>query len=81
MRLHSLEMGVYLQPIVRKISMHISQIPFVKHVGIEKEEEGGLKLEPADKVQNHMQTVHASAQFTLAETQSGFTLQKCFPES
>ncbi|MCF6243789.1 MAG: DUF4442 domain-containing protein [Sulfurovum sp.] len=60
--------------------MNVTQIPFAKHIGIEKEEEGGLKLEPTNKVQNHMQTIHAAAQFALAETQSGLTLQKSFPE-
>lgn len=29
---------------------------------------------------NHINTIHASAQFTLAETQSGLHLQKLFPE-
>jgi acyl-coenzyme A thioesterase PaaI-like protein len=31
-------------------------------------------------VLNHIKTIHASAQFTLAETQSGLHLQKLFPE-
>jgi hypothetical protein len=31
-------------------------------------------------VLNHIKTIHASAQFTLAETQSGMHLQKLFPE-
>ncbi len=38
-----------------------------------------LKLEDRDKLQNHMQTIHAAAQFTLAETQSGLFLQRLFP--
>ena len=59
--------------------MDVTQIPFVKHTGI-KNEEGRLKLEATDVVQNHMQTIHASAQFTLAETQSGLYLQETFPE-
>ncbi len=29
---------------------------------------------------NHIETIHASAQFTLAETQSGLHLQSLFPE-
>ena len=29
---------------------------------------------------NHIKTIHASAQFTLAETQSGIHLQSLFPE-
>jgi len=60
--------------------MDVTQIPFVKHIGIERKEEGTLKLEPTDMVQNHIQTIHASAQFALAETQSGLFLQEAFPE-
>jgi len=60
--------------------MDVTQIPFAKHIGIERKEEGILKLEPTDIVQNHMQTIHASAQFALAETQSGLFLQEAFPE-
>ena len=33
-----------------------------------------------ENVLNHIKTIHASAQFTLAETQSGIHLQKLFPE-
>jgi acyl-coenzyme A thioesterase PaaI-like protein len=60
--------------------MDVTQIPFAKHIGIERKEEGTLKLEPTDMVQNHIQTIHASAQFALAETQSGLFLQEAFPE-
>lgn len=60
--------------------MDVTQIPFVKHIGIERKEEGTLKLEPNQTVQNHIQTIHASAQFTLAETQSGLYLLTLFPE-
>ena len=60
--------------------MDVTQIPFAKHIGIERKEEGTLKLEPTKLVQNHIQTIHASAQFTLAETQSGLFLQLAFPE-
>jgi len=59
--------------------MHLTQIPFVKHIGIEKDRQT-LKLEASDTVQNHMHTIHASAQFTLAETQSGLCLRETFPE-
>jgi len=60
--------------------MDVTQIPFVKHIGIEENEEGILTLEPTVVVQNHIQTIHASAQFALAETQSGLYLQTLFPE-
>jgi len=60
--------------------MDVTQIPFVKHIGIEKKEEGILKLKPTVRVENHIQTIHAAAQFALAETQSGLYLQTLFPE-
>ncbi len=60
--------------------MDVTQIPFVKHTGIVKKEEGTLKLEASEIVKNHIQTIHASAQFTLAETQSGLFLELAFPE-
>jgi hypothetical protein len=37
-------------------------------------------LDFKDNVLNHIKTIHASAQFTLAETQSGIHLQSLFPE-
>ena len=60
--------------------MDVTQIPFAKHIGIERKDEGTLKLEPTNIVQNHIHSIHASAQFTLAETQSGLHLQLSFPE-
>jgi len=60
--------------------MDITQIPFVKHTGIEKDDVHTLKLEAADVLKNHLGTLHASALFTLAETQSGLSLQEHFPE-
>jgi len=60
--------------------MDVTKIPFAKHIGIEYKDEGTLKLEPTSIVQNHIQSIHASAQFALAETQSGLYLQKVFPE-
>jgi len=59
--------------------MEAMEIPFVKQVGIEKNAEGYLKLEPLAHVKNHINTIHASAQFTLAETQSGLYLRELFP--
>jgi acyl-coenzyme A thioesterase PaaI-like protein len=60
--------------------MHVTNIPFAKHIGIEKKDEGTLKLEATKIVQNHIQSIHASAQFALAETQTGLYLQLAFPE-
>ncbi len=60
--------------------MDVTHIPFAKHIGIGYKDESTLKLESSETVQNHIQSIHASAQFTLAETQSGLSLQKEFPE-
>ena len=54
------------------------EIPFVKHVGVEKDSE--LKLNVKEELTNHIQTIHASAQFTLAETASGACLMEEFPQ-
>ncbi len=60
--------------------MDITSIPFVKKVGIHKNQFGNLELKFNHDVQNHLKTVHASAQFTLAETASGEILYVLFPE-
>ena len=59
--------------------MKASDIPFVNLVGIEQDSEK-LSLDFKNNVLNHIETIHASAQFTLAETQSGVHLQTLFPE-
>ncbi len=59
--------------------MKATDIPFVKHIGIE-EQNNELSLDFKNDVLNHIKTIHASAQFTLAETQSGLHLQSLFPE-
>ena len=58
--------------------MNAEEIAFVKLVGI-KQNKDNVSLEYKNDVQNHIQTIHASAPFTLAETQSGLHLQKLFP--
>lgn len=60
--------------------MDIRDLPFAKLVGIKKKENDLLILEPTAMVQNHIESIHAAALFTLAETQSGFYLQSLFPE-
>jgi len=60
--------------------MNVLEIPFVKKVGIEKSNDGSLHLQFKKNVHNHLQSIHASAQFTLAETASGEILQIAFPE-
>lgn len=59
--------------------MKATDIEFVKLVGV-KQSEDELSLGFKKDVLNHIKSIHASAQFTLAETQSGLHLQKLFPE-
>jgi acyl-coenzyme A thioesterase PaaI-like protein len=60
--------------------MDVTEIPFVEKVGLIRSANGVLEL-PFNKTnQNHLQTIHASAQFALAETASGEILQKSFPD-
>jgi acyl-coenzyme A thioesterase PaaI-like protein len=59
--------------------MKAIDIPFVRHIGIEQEQ-AVLSLACNAHVMNHLKTIHASAQFALAETQSGIYLQTLFPE-
>ena len=60
--------------------MDVTKIPFVEKVGVIKATNGGLELPFSESVHNHLQTIHASAQFALAETASGETLTTLFPE-
>ena len=55
-------------------------VPLVSHLGIEEKDEKTLKLECHSNVQNHIGTIHAAAQFALAETQSGHYLTSLFPQ-
>ena len=59
--------------------MNILEIPFVHKVGLTRTDEGNLTLLMNKSNENHIQTVHASAQFTLAETISGEAMQLVFP--
>lgn len=59
--------------------MKIGEIPFIKHLGIR--ESGDTLVMPSESfLENHVGTVHASAQFALAETSSGYALQQTFPD-
>ncbi|MDF1879907.1 YiiD C-terminal domain-containing protein [Sulfurimonas sp. MAG313] len=58
--------------------MTIKDVPFASFIGINEGKE--LSLDFKEQVQNHVQTIHASAQFTLAETKSGLYLLELFPE-
>ena len=68
-------------PVISTLENNIkaTDIPFVNHIGI-KDENNELSLDFKENLLNHIKTIHASAQFTLAETQSGLHLQKLFPE-
>ncbi len=59
--------------------MRATDIEFVKLIGI-KQSENSVSLAYKKDVLNHVESIHASAQFTLAETQSGLHLQELFPE-
>ena len=59
--------------------MNILDINFVKHLGIQLEEES-LVLYSNERLQNHIKTIHAGALYTLAESQSGYFLQNEFKD-
>jgi Domain of unknown function (DUF4442) len=61
-------------------TMNVIETPFIKKVGIEKTNDGKLVLAFKKDVQNHLQTICAGAQYTLAETSSADFLQNLFPE-
>lgn len=60
--------------------MNITKLPFVEKVGIKRNDNNLLELLFDETVQNHVQTIHAGAQYTLAETASGEILQTEFPD-
>lgn len=60
--------------------IRVTDIPFVKKIGIRETGESTLELPCDDSLHNHIRTVHAGAQFALAETASGAHLLALFPE-
>ena len=60
--------------------MDVTTIPFVEKVGVIRSSKGLLELPFNESIQNHLQTIHAGAQYALAETASGEILQRIFPE-
>jgi len=56
-------------------------IPFAQYLGIKPKNQQGLALDLRPEVHNHIGGMHAAAQFTLAETQSGLYLLSLFPDS
>lgn len=60
--------------------MNVFELPFNKHIGLKEssDHEFLLMLEEKEEYLNHLDTVHASAQFALAEATSGHFLLKEF---
>ncbi len=60
--------------------MEITDIPFAQNLGLKKSTDGVLQLGFDDTVMNHLGTIAAAAQFSLAELASGEFLIHTFPE-
>jgi acyl-coenzyme A thioesterase PaaI-like protein len=60
--------------------MDVIEIPFVETVGIKRGDSGEIMLPFQPAVTNHVQTIHAAALFSLAETASGDALLSLFPD-
>jgi acyl-coenzyme A thioesterase PaaI-like protein len=61
--------------------MHVTKIPFNNLIGITRHDKNinELKLPCVPELKNHLGTVHASAQFALAEACSGSFLLQRYP--
>ena len=62
--------------------MNVFELPFNKYIGLEKSSDPQylLMLQNKKEYLNHLETVHASAQFALAEATSGYFLLNQFQE-
>jgi acyl-coenzyme A thioesterase PaaI-like protein len=63
--------------------MDISEIPFSKFIGIQKSERNDdsiFKIEERNEFHNHLETLHASVLFALAESTSGEFLANQFKD-
>ncbi len=60
--------------------MSNESIPFADKVGISKSDDGILQLDNDETIHNHVHTIAASAQFSLAEIASGEYLKLIFPD-
>lgn len=60
--------------------MEITEIPFARHLGITQNAQAALELPFTPVLRNHLEGLHAGAQFALAETASGACLQARFPQ-
>ncbi len=59
--------------------MKVLQMHLNKFIGLQKNNDL-LTLDLSKNVENHIGSIHAGAQFTLAESASGFYLAGLFPE-
>ena len=55
--------------------MEITEIPFARTIGLKKSDSEVLELPFDDSLHNHLQTIAASAQYSLAELASGDYMQ------
>ena len=60
--------------------MDVAGIPFNRHLGVYSGSDGRLEIAETDALKNHLGTVHAGVQFTLAEAASGAYLAERFHE-
>ena len=62
--------------------MDVTKLPFNEFIGLKLSDKGGylLMLKDLPEYRNHLDTVHASAQFALAEATSGYFLLNEFSE-
>jgi acyl-coenzyme A thioesterase PaaI-like protein len=60
--------------------MKVTDIPFNQYIGIKESNQQNylLMLDKSDNQLNHLGTIHASAQFSLAEATSGYFLLQSF---
>ena len=64
------------------MNMNVTQLPFNNFIGLKMSNKAGflLMLEDRSEYRNHLNTVHASALFSLAEASSGHFLLNEFSE-
>jgi acyl-coenzyme A thioesterase PaaI-like protein len=62
--------------------MDVTKLPFNQFIGLKKSDKNDyfLTLDNRPEYRNHLDTVHASAQFALAEATSGYFLLNEFSE-
>jgi acyl-coenzyme A thioesterase PaaI-like protein len=67
---------------LEEVSVNVLDIPFNRLLGIQSSDTAGaqLRLGASPNHLNHLETVHASAQFALAEAASGLLLLERFKE-